>query len=421
MSTSTVHNLNASALARRSRVGRSSFWLGELSGSLGDLGTFLPLALTLAITTDLDFAAVFIWAGAANLLAGWCFRLPIPVQPMKALAAVAITQHLSRGEIAAAGLFVALVLIVLAGAGILDRITGWIPKPLIRAVQIGIGVRLMLKGVEWLTGFQWAGLTISLGTALPWIGHDSLVVALLAAGLLTLPWLKRYHMLVPVFVGGLALAALAVPQAHIVSGFDWPRLTPAWPAVHEWKQGLLQAGLPQLPLTLMNSVVAVCALSGDLFPRSGVRPARMAWQVGLINLVSLPFGAMPMCHGAGGLAAQHRFGARTGASSLMLGAIMIATALLFGTAAGEVLMYYPKSILAVMLILAGWALAGVVRDCLKPANLVILFPTVVLILVFHAAVGFLVGAAIAGILVLKSQRVARQTARKASTIGELSP
>jgi len=70
--------------------------------------------------------------------------------------------------------------------------------------------------------------------------------------------------------------------------------------------GIVLTGIPQLPLTTLNSVVAVCQLSEDLFPAKPVRPVLVSVSVGLMNMVGAWFGAMPCCHGAGGLAAQVR-------------------------------------------------------------------------------------------------------------------
>ena len=68
--------------------------------------------------------------------------------------------------------------------------------------------------------------------------------------------------------------------------------------------GIVLTGVPQLPLTTLNSVVAVCQLSADLFPARPVQPVLVSVSVGLMNMVGAWFGAMPCCHGAGGLAAQ---------------------------------------------------------------------------------------------------------------------
>jgi hypothetical protein len=35
---------------------------------------------------------------------------------------------------------------------------------------------------------------------------------------------------------------------------------------HAWKEGFIKGTIPQLPLSVLNSVIAVCKLSLDLFP-----------------------------------------------------------------------------------------------------------------------------------------------------------
>jgi MFS superfamily sulfate permease-like transporter len=85
------------------------------------------------------------------------------------------------------------------------------------------------------------------------------------------------------------------------------------------------AVVPQLPLTLTNAVIVTAALCRDLFPeRAGRATVRnLALTSGAMNLLLAPFGAMPMCHGAGGVAAQHRFGARTGLAPVLLGMVLL--------------------------------------------------------------------------------------------------
>jgi MFS superfamily sulfate permease-like transporter len=83
----------------------------------------------------------------------------------------------------------------------------------------------------------------------------------------------------------------------------------------------------------------------------------MAVSVGLMNLLSCPFGGMPVCRGSGGLAAQYRFGARSGLSTVMLGSAKLLAGLLFGSAAAAWMLAFPSSVLAVVLLTAGAALA----------------------------------------------------------------
>lgn len=385
---------------------RVSFVLSELSGSMGDLGTFLPLALAISATGTLDFGCILICAGLMNVLAGWSFRQPIPAQPMKALAAIAITEQLTRGQIAAAGLMIAVALLVLSLSGAINWASRLVPKPVVRGIQLGIGLRLIFKGLEWLFGIKWAGLHISIGEAMPVFGLDSLIVAGLAGILLCAPWFRRMPLLVPIFTAGFVLAGVAHPGIYRPFEMDVPVFSLQWPTVNEWQSGMLEAGLPQLSLTLLNSVIAICALSSDRFGKAGITPRRMSLQIGLVNLLVVPFGALPMCHGAGGLAAQYRFGGRSGLSSILLGGMMLAAGIVLGKSAIHILSAYPLSLLAVMLILAGWSLAQVVRDSLTGNDLMILLATVTPILLFNTAIGFLVGLSVAaGVWLVRRRRV----------------
>ena len=76
--------------------------------------------------------------------------------------------------------------------------------------------------------------------------------------------------------------------------------------------------LPQLPLTLTNAVIVTALVCRDLFPATAARASErnLALSTGVANLVLAPLGAMPMCHGAGGVQAEHRFGARTGVAPI---------------------------------------------------------------------------------------------------------
>lgn len=84
--------------------------------------------------------------------------------------------------------------------------------------------------------------------------------------------------------------------------------------------------LPQIPLTLTNAVIVTAALSRRLFPEPCARTSErnLSLSTGVANLALTPFGALPMCHGAGGLQAQYPFGARSGAAPVILGIILLA-------------------------------------------------------------------------------------------------
>lgn len=110
----------------------------------------------------------------------------------------------------------------------------------------------------------------------------------------------------------------------------------------------------------MNSIIAVCYLSSDLLPHlSAPSVTAMGISVAVMNLIGAWFGAMPVCHGSGGLAAQYRFGARSGASIIFLGAIKMLLGLFFGETLVGLLGRYPKSLLGIMVLAAGLELAKV--------------------------------------------------------------
>ena len=89
--------------------------------------------------------------------------------------------------------------------------------------------------------------------------------------------------------------------------------------------------LPQIPLTITNAILATSLLTLDLF-RHEIKPDRLSATIGVMNLVTVPFGGFPMCHGAGGMAGQYRFGARTGGANIIAGIILLCFAFFFASA-----------------------------------------------------------------------------------------
>lgn len=337
------HTYNLSTF-RRSPV-------SELSGALGDLGTLLPLLLAMSLQGSVSLASTLVFMGIFNIVTGCFFAVPLPVQPMKALAAAAIATHLSRGETMAAGASVALAVLVLAGTGMLRTVTRWIPVPVVKGIQVGAALSLivaagqrMLRDLRWTSAwdnyaYAIIAFILLLGTAIAPQAPYALImtaVGMVVAFLYLLAVGDSQH--------GLPHLRLWVPHAHV------PR----------WTATAVGHALSQLPLTTLNSIVAVSALSRDLLPdRPQPSVTALGLSVAAMNLVGCWFGAMPSCHGAGGLAAQHRFGARSGASVIALGVVKIVLGLLFGDSLLGLLNHFPHSILGVMVAAAGLELAKV--------------------------------------------------------------
>lgn len=355
------------------------FDLAEASGALGDLGTFIPLVVSLVYVNQLDAGAILFFAGLCNILTGFLFNQPVPVQPMKAIAAVAIAESLSRGAIAAAGLGVGLVVFALGVSGLVESIERLVPRAVVRGIQLGVGLNLLLRGLSMIMDR-------------PALEPDGWVVAGVA-GVVVLGASRWRRFPAALILFGVGLVLMLTTQPEILGQLDlgWGGFLVTVPSAAEWKVGLLRGSIPQLPLTLLNSVIAVCALSADLYPGRGVGTRPMATSVGVMNLLGCWFGAMPMCHGAGGLAGQHRFGARSGGSVLMLGVAKVAAAVALGTSAAVLLAAYPASILGLLLCFAGAELALPARKVSTRSDFLLVLLTAGGIVGANTLIGFLLG------------------------------
>lgn len=330
----------------RERMALARFDASEASGSLGDLGTFLPLVLGMARQNGLDLGVALFFAGLLNILTGLTFSVPMAVQPMKAIAAVALTQGLTVPQILAAGMIVSAIVLVLGLLGWVDRLGRLIPDSVVRGLQLGLGLSLALKGLEM------AGAS---GADRWWLALPALFGGWWFLGS------RRVPVALLLFAAGLGVALLrdgAVLQ-NLRLGLHLPHWVPI--PKQDWWTAFTKAALPQIPLTLLNSVVAVCALAKDLHPDRAPSGQRVAVSVGVMNLLTGWFGGMPMCHGAGGLAGQEAFGARTQGSILMLGAAKLLVAVLFGSSLVTLALAFPQAILGVMLVFSGISLAEASR------------------------------------------------------------
>ncbi|KAI1502567.1 hypothetical protein F5X99DRAFT_152607 [Biscogniauxia marginata] len=326
--------------------------LAEISGALGDLGTLLPLMITLAVNGSISLSSTLVFSGLFNILTGIVFGIPLPVQPMKAIAAAAIASHSSEAETVAAGSVTAAVVLILSVTGLLRRVTHVIPIPVIKGIQLGAGLSLVISaGTTLLQPLARTGLSLP---------FDNLLWALAAFVLLVLTQRSaRFPYALLVFLAGLglALASVLVTNPGTLPGFrPWrPRA-----ALPDWSPDAISMGVAQLPLTTLNSVIAASALAADLLPAlPAPSVAALGTSVALMNLLGCWFGAMPVCHGAGGLAAQYRFGARSGASVALLGAAKVLLGALCGESLLDLLAAFPRGLLGVMVLAAGLELARV--------------------------------------------------------------
>ena len=343
--------------------------LAEISGSFGDMGTLLPLLIALAVQHSISLPTTLVFSGLANIFTGLAFGLPLPVQPMKAIAAVAIAQSLTLKETVSAGIFVAAAIAFLSITGLIRWFTNVIPLPIIKGIQLGTGLSLIIAAgpiykhnteSNWVVFLAFLGLLISttIYKRLPY----ALVVLIVGIIVIVVfyPNDKDYIPLPDYPVGP--------GQSHPNDSYDtegpWFRI---WyphttiPSPQDFAKGVIDAGIGQLPLTTLNSVIAVTFLAADLFPPATTVPTPSTTAVGLsvaaANLIGCWFGAMPVCHGSGGLAAQYRFGARSGASVIFLGLVKLLLGLFASPVAQLVVGWFPASLLCVLLVAAGLELS----------------------------------------------------------------
>lgn len=328
--------------------------LAEISGSLGDLGTFLPIVIAETVGHQISLSTTLIFSGVFNILTGLLFGIPLPVQPMKAIAAVAISKPLTAEQTAAAGIFVAGCIFFLSVTGILARFTALVPIPVVKGIQVGAGLSLVISaGSKTASHLSWTG---------PSWNDNYLWMIVAFVAMLAINEAPRAPYALVVFALGLVFAAVELNAAY---GGRSPGLR-LWhpytqvPGGSDWKIGIFEAGIGQLPLTTLNSIIAVTHLSADLLPEV---PTPSITAIGLsvagMNLFGCWFGAMPVCHGSGGLAAQYRFGARSGASIIFLGLFKLLVGLIFGESLVDLLKRFPSALLAVMIIAAGLELTSV--------------------------------------------------------------
>lgn len=326
------------------------FTRAEFSGAFGDLGTDLPLLVGIVVATGMDATTAFVVFGALQVASGLAYRLPMPVQPLKAMAAIAIAGKLAPPLLAAGGLIVGITMLVLARSGALSWIARTVPKPVVRGIQVGLGIQL---GMLALTRF------------IPSDGTRGWLLA--ATSLLLILWLRKSHRVpaaLAVLALGLVVAALTWPEsAPLPMGFRFPTLPARWPTLAEFAQASLLLALPQLALSLGNSVLATKQVVADLFPdREPLTVKRIGTTYAIMNLVAAPLGGIPVCHGSGGIAGHYAFGARTGASGIIYGAFLVISGLLLVGEPAAFQRLFPGPILGTLLLVEAVTVLLLVRD-----------------------------------------------------------
>lgn len=292
----------------------------EWAGAFGDLGTLLPFVLAYIAVVKIDPTGLLLAFGLSMVAVGLYYRTPVPVQPMKAIGAVAATQAaqvltITPQAVFVGGLATGLFWLAMSATGLAQRLSRLVPRPVSVGIILGLGFAFMLEGMKMMSA-GWLVAAIGLALAL------------------------------------LLLANRVVPAMLVLLAFGFGSL--------RWSDvlfGVVFLALPQLPLTFGNAVLALKEENNRLFPDRPVTERTVCLTTGLMNVAGSAIGGVPMCHGAGGMAGHTRFGARTGGAVVILGTTLCTVAIFFSASVTTLLRIFPMPVLGVVLFLTGAQLA----------------------------------------------------------------
>ena len=358
---------------------RNSYGISEWAGAFGDLGTLIPFIIGYISILKLDPLGVLLMFGIFLIASGLYYKTPIPVQPMKAIGAAAITRTamITPGAIWGAGLFTGLFWLVMGLSGTLKHVSKITGKPVIRGIVLGLGLLFIMDGIKLM--------------------RTDILIAV-AALVLTFVLLsnKRIPAMFALLIFGVAIALFK-------DSAIWREITAIRPSFHlpqfslgalTWRElaaGVLVLAIPQIPLTLGNAVIAVTAENNRLFPNKPVSEKKIAISQGLMNIISPIWGGIPVCHGAGGLAGHVRFGARTGGSPVILGGVFLILGLFFSDSVLLLFNMIPSYVLGVILFFAGLELALSARDAGREKSDFCILLVTAGFAIWNAGIGFLAG------------------------------
>jgi MFS superfamily sulfate permease-like transporter len=325
-----------------------AFGRQEWNGAFGDLGTDLPLLAGMILTAKLDAASVLILFGVMQILTGLFYRIPMPVQPLKAMATLVISQHLSGNLLFGGGIAIGLTMGILAVSGVLDLLAKWIALPVVRGLQLGLAIQLGLLALKDYAARD---------------GLSGYALALVAFLLILLLQRRAYPAALFVLGLGMLYAIFVSPDSArltldaLLPSLSLPKLYA--PTLEDITQGFILLALPQLALSIGNSILATQRAVQDLFPSTALSVRRIGLSYAAMNLFAPLFSGVPVCHGVGGLAGHYAFGARTGGSVIIYGGFYVLFGLLFSGSFDALLHAFPMPLLGVMLFFEAVALSRV--------------------------------------------------------------
>lgn len=354
------------------------FNLRELAGSMGDFGTLFPLAIGYIAVCGINPSGLLITMGLANIITGFVYRIPMPIEPMKVIAVVAIAQHWAPSMVYASGFAMGIIWLIFALTGIIDWIAKLTPNSIIRGIQITLGILLVVEAFKMISSW-WL------------LGIFSIFIVLLFKNNRFAP-----AAIVLITLGiGIMFIKGQFQQMH-QPAISFPYFTSF--TFNEVWQTLFLAGFAQIPLTITNATISTSSLIKTYWPEKPVSERKLSWNQGIMNIIIPFFGGMPLCHGAGGLAGQYYFGARTGGTNIIEGIIEVLMGLFLANAIAEIFSFFPSAIIGAMMFMVGVELTKFAKDIHVNKDIIIMSIVVIISLITNMAFGFLVGLVIYYIL-----------------------
>jgi MFS superfamily sulfate permease-like transporter len=327
---------------------RNRFDRLEWAGAFGDLGTLVPFVVAYISLLKMDPYGILLAFGIAQIVSGLYWKTPFPIQPMKAIGAVATTQAaqsivVTPNAVYGAGIVTGIIWFLLGITDAAKKVADLVSRPVAVGIILGLGFSFMLEGIKMMSQGWILGACALMGTLLLLTNRAVPVMFLL-------------------LIFGASAAVVGHPAlldelGRIHAEFRAPSLALADITWEEFLVGAVFLALPQVPLTLGNAVIAVTEENNRLFPDRPVTEKKVAVSTGIMNLLAPVIGGVPMCHGAGGMAGHVRFGARTGGALIILGSVLVVVALFFSGSVETLLKIFPVPVLGVILFLTGAQLA----------------------------------------------------------------
>lgn len=327
---------------------RMRFDRNELAGAFGDIGTDLPLIIGMILAAGLDSASVLIMFGLMQVFTAATYGIPMAVQPLKAVAVIVITQRVAPEVLYGGGLAIGIAMLLLTVSGGIDWLARVVPRAVVRGLQLGLGLQLALLALrdyvqrDGARGYVLAAAAFVIVIAL--LGNRRFPPALFVIGL-----------------GILYAIAFNLDGGQIVAGAGFSLPTVQRITLSDIVTGFVLLAIPQIPLSLGNSVLATRQIAEDLFPERRITVRKLGVTYAAMNLVNPWLGGAPTCHGSGGLAGHYTFGARTGGSLVIYGSIYLAIGLFLAGVFQQTVQVFPLPMLGVLLLFEGLVLMSLVR------------------------------------------------------------